>query len=85
MLVRSSMAEDAVRPQTLIFIMQTRVMETRIMQTRIMETRIMQTRFTATGQDEASSAVVWDLCVWQVTVIGTAQNRNQPEIIAKSI
>jgi len=80
MLVRSSMAEDAVRPQTLIFIMQTRVMET-----RVMETRIMQTRFTAIGQDEASSAVVWDLCVWQVTVIGAAQNRNPPEIIAKSI
>jgi beta-lactamase regulating signal transducer with metallopeptidase domain len=60
MLIRSSAAEEAITPQTLIFVMQTR-------------------------HYEASGSVVWDLCVWQVTVIGPRQNRMEQEFLAKSI
>jgi Zn-dependent protease with chaperone function len=38
-----------------------------------------------TGRYDASGAVVWDLCVWQVTVIGPAHGRMEPGIVVKSI
>jgi hypothetical protein len=28
--------------------------------------------------------VVWDFCVWRVTVVGPAQNRLEPGMVAKS-
>lgn len=65
MLVRASMAEDGVAPQTLLLVMQTEVVQTR--------------------QYGASGAVVWDLCVWRVTVIGPVQNKMKAGIAAKSI
>ena len=34
---------------------------------------------------DASGAVVWELCVWQVTVTGPARRAMEQEIIAKSI
>jgi beta-lactamase regulating signal transducer with metallopeptidase domain len=46
----------------------------------VMRTQIMQSR-----PDDPSGSVVWHLCVWQVTVIGPAQKRMEPGIIAKSI
>ena len=58
MLVRSSMANDGVAPQTLFL---------------VMRTEFVQTEFVQTRQYDATGAVVWDLCVWQVTVIGPAQ------------
>ena len=45
---------------------------------------VMRTEFVQTRQSETSGAVLWNLCVWQVTVIGPVQNRTQ-ESIAKSI
>ena len=65
MLIRSSVVEDAIMPQTLIFVMQTGVMQT--------------------GQYDASGAVVWRFCVWQVTVIDPTQNRMESGIVVKSI
>ena len=38
-----------------------------------------------TGQYDADGALVWDLCVWQVTVMGPAQGQMEPEIVVKSI
>ncbi len=58
-LIRSSMSEDAVAPQTLILVMQS-------------------------ARYDVSGAVVWDLCVWRVTVVGPAQNRLEPGMVAKS-
>ena len=45
----------------------------------VTQTEIVQTR----GYD-ASGAVVWDLCVWRVTVVGPVQNK-LAGIAAKSI
>jgi beta-lactamase regulating signal transducer with metallopeptidase domain len=61
-LIRSSFSgEEAITPQTLIFIMQT-------------------------GTYDAYGAVVWDLCVWRVTVIGQAhQGQMVSGIVVKSI
>jgi beta-lactamase regulating signal transducer with metallopeptidase domain len=70
MLVRASMAEDGVAPQTLFLVMQTEVVHTEIVQTQ---------------QYGASGAVVWDLCVWRVTVVGPVQNKIAAGIAAKSI
>jgi beta-lactamase regulating signal transducer with metallopeptidase domain len=70
MLVRASMAEDGVAPQTLFLVMQTEVVHTEIVQTQ---------------QYGASGAVVWDLCVWRVTVVGPVQNKMEAGIAAKSI
>jgi len=58
-LIRSSMSEDAVAPQTLILVMQS-------------------------ARYDVSGAVVWDFCVWRVTVVGPAQNRLEPGMVAKS-
>jgi hypothetical protein len=58
-LIRSSMSEDAVAPQTLILVVQS-------------------------ARYDVSGAVVWDFCVWRVTVVGPAQNRMQPGMVAKS-
>src|SRR5450755_140544 len=69
MLVRASMAEDGVAPQTLFLVMQTEVVHTEIVQTQ---------------QYGASGAVVWDLCVWRVTVVGPVQNKIAAGIAAKS-
>jgi beta-lactamase regulating signal transducer with metallopeptidase domain len=38
-----------------------------------------------TGQYDADGALVWDLCVWQVTVMGPAHGQLEPGIIVKSI
>jgi beta-lactamase regulating signal transducer with metallopeptidase domain len=38
-----------------------------------------------TGQFDTDGALVWELCVWQVTVMGPAQGQMEPEIIVKSI
>jgi beta-lactamase regulating signal transducer with metallopeptidase domain len=58
-LIRSSMSEDAVAPQTLILVVQS-------------------------ARYDVSGAVVWDFCVWRVTVVGPAQNRLEPGMVAKS-
>ncbi len=59
MLIRSSMSQDAVAPQTLILVVQS-------------------------ARYDVSGAVVWDLCVWRVTMISPVQNRMQPGMVAKS-
>jgi beta-lactamase regulating signal transducer with metallopeptidase domain len=48
---------------------------------------VMQTDIVQDRQYGASGAVVWDLCVWQVIVVGPVQKQNTMEagIIAKSI
>jgi beta-lactamase regulating signal transducer with metallopeptidase domain len=46
----------------------------------VMRTEVVQTR-----QYDASGAVVWDLCVWQVTVVGPVQNKTEAGMVAKSI
>ena len=46
---------------------------------------VMQTEVVQTRQYNATGAVVWDLCVWRVTVIGPVQNKMEAEIVAKSI
>ncbi len=38
-----------------------------------------------TGRYDATGAVVWDLCVWQVTVIGPTQGGIESGIVVKSI
>ena len=70
MLVRSSMANDGVAPPTVFL---------------VMRTEFVQTEFVQTRQYGASGPVVWDLCVWQVTVIGPGQKLTTEQIIAKSI
>ena len=45
---------------------------------------VMQTEVVQTRQYDATGAVVWDLCVWRVTVIGPVQNK-EAGIAAKSI
>jgi hypothetical protein len=45
----------------------------------------MQTEFVRTRQYDARGAVVWDLCVWRVTVVGPVQNKMEAGITAKSI
>jgi hypothetical protein len=46
---------------------------------------VMQTEVVRTRQYDASGAVVWDLCVWRVTVVGPVQNKMELGIAAKSI
>jgi bla regulator protein blaR1 len=46
---------------------------------------VMQTEVVQTRQYDASGAVVWDLRVWRVTVVGTVQNKMEAGIAAKSI
>ena len=46
---------------------------------------VMQTEVVQTRQYDARGAVVWDLCVWRVTVIGPVQNKMEAGIAAKSI
>lgn len=46
----------------------------------LMQTEVLQTR-----QYDASGALVWDLCVWRVTVVGPVRSLTQAEIVAKSI
>lgn len=45
---------------------------------------VMRTEFVQTRQN-AAGPVVWDLCVWQVTVIGPGQKLTTEQIIAKLI
>jgi hypothetical protein len=45
---------------------------------------VMRTEFVQT-QHDGSAPVVWDLCVWQVTVIGPGQKLTAEQIIAKVI
>jgi hypothetical protein len=46
---------------------------------------VMQTEFVQTRQYDATGAVVWDLYVWRVTVVGAVQDRMEPGTAAKSI
>jgi beta-lactamase regulating signal transducer with metallopeptidase domain len=46
---------------------------------------VMQTEFVQTRQYDATGAVVWDLCVWRVTLVGPVQNKMEAGIAAKSI
>ena len=46
---------------------------------------VMRTEFVQTQQHDGSGPVVWDLCVWQVTVIGPGQKLTTEQIIAKVI
>lgn len=46
---------------------------------------VMRTEFVQTRQYDGSGAVVWDLCVWQVTVIGPGRKLTAGQIIAKAI
>ena len=47
---------------------------------------VMQAEVVQTRQYDASGAVVWDLCVWQVTVVGPVPNKMEAGIAAaKSI
>jgi hypothetical protein len=73
--IRGTEAVQAVAPRTLIL----------VMRTEFVQTRFVRTQFVETGGDEGSGSVVWNLCVWQVTVIGPVQNRTQQENTAKSI
>jgi beta-lactamase regulating signal transducer with metallopeptidase domain len=73
--IRGTEAVQAVAPRTLIL----------VMRTEFVQTRFVRTQFVETGGYEGSGSVVWNLCVWQVTVIGPVQNRTQQENTAKSI
>lgn len=46
---------------------------------------VTRTEVVRTRQYDASGAVVWDLCVWRVTVVGPVQNKMEAGIAAKSI
>ena len=46
---------------------------------------VMQAEAVQTRQYDASGAVVWDLCVWRITVVGPVQNKMEAGIAAKSI
>lgn len=46
---------------------------------------VMQTEVVRTQEYGVSGGVVWDLCVWRVTVVGPVQNRMEAGIAAKSI
>ena len=46
---------------------------------------VMQTEVVQGGQYDAAPVVVWDLCVWQVTVVGSGPNQVVAGFIAKSI
>jgi len=46
---------------------------------------VMQTQIMPPRPDDPSGSVVWNLCVWQVTVIRPAQERMMQGIIVKSI
>jgi Zn-dependent protease with chaperone function len=72
-LIRSKASDQEVVPRTLIL----------IMQTESVQTQVIQTRFVQARQDESSVAIVWDVYVWQVTLVSPAQNRTEG-IIAKS-
>jgi hypothetical protein len=64
-LVRTSVEENAVNPQTLLF--------------------VTRTEFVQTRRVDAYGAVVWDLSVWQVTLVAPAQDMMAAGIVAKSI
>ncbi len=46
---------------------------------------VMRTEVVQTSHYDTSGAVVWDLCVWRVTVVGPVQNKIEAGMIAKSI
>jgi bla regulator protein blaR1 len=46
---------------------------------------VVETRALQAAPDDASDAVVWNLSVWQVTVIRPVKNQVEPGIVAKSI
>ncbi len=46
----------------------------------LVRTEVVQTR-----QYDTTGAVVWDLCVWRVTLVGPVQNKMEAGIAAKSI
>jgi hypothetical protein len=46
---------------------------------------LVQTEVVQTRQYDAAGGVVWDLCVWRVTVVGPVRNKMEAGIVAKSI
>jgi beta-lactamase regulating signal transducer with metallopeptidase domain len=46
---------------------------------------LVRTEFVQTRQYDATGAVVWDLCVWRVTVVGTVEQKMEAGVLAKSI
>ena len=46
---------------------------------------VMQTEVVQTRQYDATGAVVWDLCVWRVTVVTPMQRKMEAGVAAKSI
>jgi beta-lactamase regulating signal transducer with metallopeptidase domain len=77
MLVRTSMTTGGIAPQTVLFITQTEVVQDGNLRTEFVQNR----------QYDASGAVVWDLCVWRVTMVAPEQNpqNKMAGIAAKSI
>jgi beta-lactamase regulating signal transducer with metallopeptidase domain len=63
-----------------VFVVETRMIETQDTPAGITQTQVWQAR-----ASDASGSVVWNLCVWQVTVIGPAGKQKEPGIAAKSI
>jgi hypothetical protein len=61
------------------------VVETRMIETQDTPAGITQTQIWQAQASDASGSVVWNLCVWQVTVIGPAGKQKEPGIAAKSI
>ena len=46
---------------------------------------VTRTEYMQTRRVDSSGAVVWDLSVWQVTVVGPARDMMAAGIVAKSI
>lgn len=73
--VRSAEAKQAVAPRTLIL----------VMRTEFVQTQFVRTQFVQSQRYDASGSVVWNLCVWQVTIVRPVQNRIEQGSTAKSI
>jgi len=76
-LVRSSLTEDGIAPRTLIF----------VWQTEMRRVQVVPASFMRDGQPAASDAMLWNLFLWQVRVIGMDRNVIEMEqgIIVNSI
>jgi beta-lactamase regulating signal transducer with metallopeptidase domain len=73
-LIRCKASAQEVTPRTLTLIMRTESVETMVIQTRLVRAR----------DDGSYGPVVWDVYVWQITLVSPAQSRMEG-IIAKSI
>jgi hypothetical protein len=76
-LIRSGLTEDGIAPRTLIL----------VWQTEMLPVQVMPAGFMPAGLHEGRDAMVWNLCVWQVRVIGLDRNVLEMEqgIILNSI